>query len=59
MTWRSSDIHYGRRGGRFVDYRSPEPAEECRICGQPMLCGQVDTHRSCATADVSCEEPTP
>lgn len=45
----STDIRYGRRGGRFTDHGPVQPsaAPKCRICARPMLLGQNDAHQVC------------
>lgn len=41
------DIHYGRQGGRIVDYAPPTGQRLCVVCGQPMTAGQKVRHHLC------------
>jgi hypothetical protein len=47
-----TDLHYGRRGGRFLpDGYTPAPlqaAPECEVCGLGMVLGQERRHRVCS-----------
>lgn len=44
---RSSDIHYGRRGGRIVPAGQTGEHPPCKLCGKPMMAGQTVAHGVC------------
>lgn len=61
MATSSTDLRYGRQGGRIVSGSSVRPrgsGPPCQECGHPMVAGQRVRHYTCSPPVACCGLPS-
>jgi hypothetical protein len=56
MSRKARDVHYGRRGGHWIDGDPPAAPSPCTECGSPVHSGGT-IHETCRPEEVADVQP--